>query len=891
MSLTTKLNPPQVGNKLPAFAYLSGGSILTVPFNLNRSVGRNQFQSVAIIVKAVQTNVEKFLGTTKDIVYNHKTHNYEARFNFGTTFIPQIGQYYKVQIAFVDDVTDSANPVIGYYSTASVVKCTAKPTIYIKDRDNTVNHTYEYTGVYSQLNGDVTEKVYSYCFTLYDENNNVVATSGEQIHNSANDNEIYESSDTWVVHKTLDTNVNYEIGYTVTTMNGYVVDEVRYPIIDAETVLPNVHATLEVQNDFVDGYIRVWLQGDGKPVRVSGSFVLLRSSSENNYDSWYELTRFQLSQWDATTSREICKDYTVQQGFEYKYAIQAYNSAGLYSDRMITKPVLCDFEDAFLYDGERQLKIRFNPKISSFKSTILETKTDTIGGKFPFVFRNGNVEYKEFAISGMLSLLGDENDEFLTGLPREMVERRTSPAAPDYVPGMDSWLTADNYRRERQFKMIALTWLTNGKPKLFRSPAEGNFIVRLMNTSLSPNDTLGRMLHTFSTTAYEIAECNFENLQHYGFTVEPYVEARTLKINQINLNNVPSNMQNEDGSIILPSAYLASISANPDVDFTYTLSNSGSGYFGCTNLTGTFVFPESVLSESPLTSIKLTSDSWGDSAFITYGYYDTTVDTFSYINKITITDKIIQHGGLGLYLYENGEIQYDYTEGKNPVPKLSAIKNIIPLLEDFRIQTGAFHYVRVKTKAIQEVYYDKGQWWFDRSSQVTSWNPSCLYKYGNKYVIDGSTPPIAVAGGLYLEPDPQNDDTFIDTTKEADLYLFKLNDSDVIDFSGNESTDGRYDALTNLSSIKELYAGRGLILDLVYQEKEILYTVESENDAIKEAKETWLRYKDIYETNRVAGRNVEADKNRMDAAYSIYLKLLEVYANQMKEEYNIEYAI
>jgi hypothetical protein len=30
-----------------------------------------------------------------------------------------------------------------------------------------------------------------------------------------------------------------------------------------------------------------------------------------------------------------------------------------------------------------------------------------------------------------------------------------------------------------------------------------------MNVSLTPNDTLGRMLHTFNGTAYEIAEYNF----------------------------------------------------------------------------------------------------------------------------------------------------------------------------------------------------------------------------------------------------------------------------------------------------------------------------------------------------------------------------------------------
>ena len=66
------------------------------------------------------------------------------------------------------------------------------------------------------------------------------------------------------------------------------------------------------------------------------------------------------------------------------------------------------------------------------------------------------------------------------------------------------------------FKLKVLDWLTNGKAKLFRSPAEGNYIVRLMNTSFSPTDSLGRMLHSFSSTAYEIAKFSMENLEYYG---------------------------------------------------------------------------------------------------------------------------------------------------------------------------------------------------------------------------------------------------------------------------------------------------------------------------------------------------------------------------------------
>jgi hypothetical protein len=50
-----------------------------------------------------------------------------------------------------------------------------------------------------------------------------------------------------------------------------------------------------------------------------------------------------------------------------------------------------------------------NPKISSFKTHLLESKVDTMGSKFPFYFRNGNVDYKEFPISGLISYQMDND--------------------------------------------------------------------------------------------------------------------------------------------------------------------------------------------------------------------------------------------------------------------------------------------------------------------------------------------------------------------------------------------------------------------------------------------------------------------------------------------------
>ena len=87
---------------------------------------------------------------------------------------------------------------------------------------------------------------------------------------------------------------------------------------------------------------------------------------------------------------------------------------------------------------------------------------------------------------------------------------------------------------ERIFKLEVLQWLNNGKPKLFRSPGEGNYLVRLMNVSLSPNDGLSRMLHTFSCTAYEIAPASLNSLIDYNIchgTAEVILARQWITVN------------------------------------------------------------------------------------------------------------------------------------------------------------------------------------------------------------------------------------------------------------------------------------------------------------------------------------------------------------------------
>ena len=135
-------------------------------------------------------------------------------------------------------------------------------------------------------------------------------------------------------------------------------------------------------------------------------------------------------------------DCTIEQGATYRYSLQQYNSNGIYSDRIISNSVPVDFEDMFLYDGERQLNIRFNPKVATYKKDLLESKMDTIGSKYPFISRNGNVDYKEFSISGLISYQMDNVELF-------MKKEELGDLKPE---DMNANLTKENITAERLFK-------------------------------------------------------------------------------------------------------------------------------------------------------------------------------------------------------------------------------------------------------------------------------------------------------------------------------------------------------------------------------------------------------------------------------------------------------
>lgn len=512
--------PPFIADTIPAFTT----DKIVIPFSQNPAVGMAEVQSFKLIIKDYLTSTPlTVLSASKDsIFYNPVTKSGEITF-ITDTWKPQPKQYYKFQIGYSDN---SINPNTGElyvaYSTASIGRCVGNGgEISVKGLDgNTVNLSQKiYEGNY--ITDVYSEPVYSYRFIFKNSTTNeVLQDSGEILHNTDNDiitpqNQRISQHNFRIKYDLL-SQYYYELIYEITTINNFHISTPIYTIIKQDEPPMYFNGAIQATQDTDaknNGYIKLTISPGLNPIK--GDFIIERTSDGIE---WNELTKFHLTK-NSDLTLFTWKDWSIEQGVEYTYSIKQY-SYNIESQRKMSNSIIAEFEDMFLSDGNRQLKIKYNPKVPSFKDTILEQKIDTIGGKYPFFFRNNQVRYKEIPISGLISYWMDDNQLFMTdeeiGLIDIEAYRELTPSIPDIFDNTKirtTQLIDYNYAAERKFKLEVLNWLTNGEPKLFRSPAEGNYIVRLMNTSLSPDDTLGRMLHTFSSTGYEIMDNTIENLQ------------------------------------------------------------------------------------------------------------------------------------------------------------------------------------------------------------------------------------------------------------------------------------------------------------------------------------------------------------------------------------------
>lgn len=638
----SKLYPPEIGGTLPAFyeqriVYKNSenknvetdGLAIKIPFIMNKTVASSEVTGFNLIIRSVANS--KLLGYLR----TESLDQWDLENNYVYFYIPKsvydtlgsawynklfTGLHYKMQLAYINK-----NNIIGHYSSVGIAKYITKPEVGILNlQENSNNNMAEqiFIGTYSQEHGDVTEKVYNYQFNIYDIYGKLYYTSGEQLHNSFTDENGYSSIDKFVLHKDLIENEVYKIQYIVNTTNNATFASPLYKIVQKTTVNPELQARLSVSMNYNNGYIDIRLVGDkdrnGQEYPATGRFILKRGCSKDGYAEWNTILNFELN--GKYPSRWLWRDFTVEHGYSYKYALQQFNDFDMYSNKIYSEEVYAAFEDVFLYDGKRQLKMRFNPKITSFKDTLLETKTNTMGNKFPYTFRNGKVMYKEFPINGLISYFSDEEELFISKEEILLQNETTN-------------LIDENVMSERLFKLKVLEFFNNGEPKLFRSPVEGNYIVKLTNVNMTPTDQVSRMLHSITGNAYEIADFNYENLYNMNFIQwDDVSDNKITRWMTVPLSGEGSPGQNGEVLNHSPIHHIKIENVLPGTLFTivYDTKPVTTAQIAV-GATGTY----EAYSETGITSLRFDSRGPIDGV-LTYQYEETSINVFDRIKDVDL---------------------------------------------------------------------------------------------------------------------------------------------------------------------------------------------------------------------------------------------------------------
>lgn len=508
------LYAPIIDPNIPGFICDEAQDIVKISVNFMHNMAIEQPQGMMIAIKPYTDTSGNWYETyttnitmQNNAIFECERHNTNRGWDF------TMGDFYKVKIAYCDisSVAEQGEDEIikGPYSTIGVARCAGngdtnisvvgtvnnEPLLPYPD----INQNYiTYVGKYT--NTLQSEIVYKYRFSFREEGNTSTLKDTGWL--------IRADEMKFVIPYELEYFKNYILTYQVITINGLPLTT-SYPIIKTGEIpgyyTGQVLATQDAKA-IENGYIQIALMGNDTP---DGTFRLIRRCLDETLPVWDELVHFQLSRL-SDIEQFTWRDFSIEQGKTYVYAVQQYttrnrpNQAVSYAKKVESQPITASFEHIFIGDGTRQLRLAFNPQISSLKETILEQKSDTLTSRYPFFSRNGNVRYKELPISGLLSYLMDPDELFMP--QAQLIQYMDMSLRPDIS------LTDKNFYAERRFKMEVLEWLNNGEFKVFRSPVEGNYIVRLMNVSLAPNAQVGRMLHTMSATGYEAMEYKHDKL-------------------------------------------------------------------------------------------------------------------------------------------------------------------------------------------------------------------------------------------------------------------------------------------------------------------------------------------------------------------------------------------
>ena len=236
--------------------------------------------------------------------------------------------------------------------------------------------------------------------------------------------------------------------------------------------------------------------------------VIQRTDSDSNFEIWEDIYTFT----NNSLTSSIWSDYLVEGGKIYKYSAQCIDKDKRYKG-IDSNAILVTLDDIFINGEGLQLKIAYNQSIGSFTNRVSINKIETVGSQYPFVRQSGDLNYKELTVNGLLSCMADENYLFMT--KEELYGKEDSEINQIFSQYAQNNINRD-FIAERKFREKVISFLNNAEVKMFRSMTEGMILVKPTSVTLSPNQSLGRLVWTINISLSEIGEASIENCKKYN---------------------------------------------------------------------------------------------------------------------------------------------------------------------------------------------------------------------------------------------------------------------------------------------------------------------------------------------------------------------------------------
>lgn len=409
--------------------------------------------------------------------------------------------------------------------------------------DNDMGVLFSWRSTYNFLEGTI----YTLKFTGWTKNGYKIITNNTKTFTTQN----YSNWDAWDEYKVVSATESFkEFGVYYVQQNGSYQRVYLTKGFEPGVTYYKSSLLKEFYTDIEKGAVAMRLSIES--LKSNDKILVQRSDEFSNFTKWNTISRIDCD-IDYGSLDFLIYDYqAIGDHTFYKYRFLLNSS----SDNKISKLnyLIENVTNSaiYLYHKEKQLILRYNTNISNYRWVVQENIANTLGGKYPIVRRNAHTKYRQFSLNGTLYFdpsaldlndgLDSNNKPMSNWFLREddTLFLSVNDAFGSNNLNIFSWEDRDVHSRtaiyEKRFKDAAMEFLTDGLPKLFRSPEEGIMIITLTNVSFTPNEKLNRRVYDFSATVTEIAEATLENLIKYNLTYDPIIWRYILNADSVSIN-------------------------------------------------------------------------------------------------------------------------------------------------------------------------------------------------------------------------------------------------------------------------------------------------------------------------------------------------------------------